>query len=225
MFQCSNMCEMSVWNTILSTVCFCVFCEFLTYFPWIILKTRIITSGGLCCFYTAFYPPVCLNCSFQCFSGAPQGGTPLFSGVAKRWLPGCSVTVQILRFCTCFQDNWHLKRRLWLLTLCPWPALCLHLKTVWFNLWLFHYFPLKLSTKSLYPCGGWQPTLRRANNVCCKFYVNSFYFVVEMKHNPRFLAHFNSRKDSHWGRVESYFVLNVKNQPKWGKTTATGSVE
>lgn len=49
---------------------------------------------------------------------APWGGTPLSSAAVKqpplRW-----ATVQILRFCTCFQDNWHLKGQRWLLTVCP----------------------------------------------------------------------------------------------------------
>lgn len=48
--------------------------------------------------------------------------------------------ILLLHFCTCFQDNWHFKGRLWILTVCPWLALCLHLKTVWLNLWLLHFF-------------------------------------------------------------------------------------
>lgn len=42
--------------------------------------------------------------------------------------------------------------RLWLLTVCPWPALCLHLKTVWLNWWLFYYFLPEAASKSRCPC-------------------------------------------------------------------------
>lgn len=59
-----------------------------------------------------FYSPVCFNYSFHCFIGAAwlHGvACCCFLGVAKRWPPGCSATVQILHFCTCFQDNWHFK--------------------------------------------------------------------------------------------------------------------
>lgn len=135
------MCEMSI-SELFFPNCFCMFCEFRTYLSWIILKMRIITSGGLAGVFHGPLPPSLLELQLselQRSSVASQGGMLSFLGVAKRWLPGCSATVQFLHFCTCFHDNWHLKGRLWLLTVCPWPALCLHLKTVQFNLW-FHYF-------------------------------------------------------------------------------------
>lgn len=77
----------------------------------------------------------------QCGStGWHSPGALLFLGVAKRQLLGCSASVEILQFCTCFLDNWHLKGRLWLLTVCPWPALGFSLKNCLFQpvtVWVF----------------------------------------------------------------------------------------
>lgn len=99
-------------------------------------------------FFTLLYPPGLRESQppvLQRLRGVTF--TLLFSGVAKRWLLGRSAAVRLLHFCTCFQDNWHFKGRLWILTACPWQALCLHLKTVWLNMWLLRFFPLKLSKK------------------------------------------------------------------------------
>lgn len=110
------------------------------------LKMRIIPSGGLFSLSMVFYPPSFLELQLslvQWSSVAPQGDIRLallFLGVAKRQLLGCSASVEILQFCTCFLDNWHLKGRLWLLTVCPWPALGFSLKNCLFQpvtVWVF----------------------------------------------------------------------------------------
>lgn len=110
------------------------------------LKMRIIPSGGLFSLSMVFYPPSLLEFQLslvQWSSVAPQGDIRLallFLGVAKRQLLGCSASVEILQFCTCFLDNWHLKGRLWLLTVCPWPALGFSLKNCLFQpvtVWVF----------------------------------------------------------------------------------------
>lgn len=110
------------------------------------LKMRIIPSGGLFSLSMVFYPPSLLELQLslvQWSSVAPQGDIRLallFLGVAKRQLLGCSASVEILQFCTCFLDNWHLKGRLWLLTVCPWPALGFSLKNCLFQpvtVWVF----------------------------------------------------------------------------------------
>lgn len=110
------------------------------------LKMRIIPSGGLFSLSMVFYPPSFLELQLslvQWSSVAPQGDIRLallFLGVAKRQLLGCSASVEILQFCICFLDNWHLKGRLWLLTVCPWPALGFSLKNCLFQpvtVWVF----------------------------------------------------------------------------------------
>lgn len=99
-------------------------------FSWIMLKMRIIPSGGLFFSFHGLLPPqfawiaAFIGSVEQCGStGWHSPGALLFLGVAKRQLLGCSASVKILQFCTCFLDNWHLKGRLWLLTVCPWPTL------------------------------------------------------------------------------------------------------
>lgn len=184
-----------------------MFCECHVYSSWIILRMRIITSGGLSAVFHGLLPPSLPELQLsvlQWSSVAPRGGMLLFLGVAKRWLPGCSATVQILRLCTCFQDNWHLKGRLRLLTVCPSPALCLHLKTVWFNLWLF----LSFSTDALYELSvpSWQPmeVLSRRTNVSGKLRVNFGSWVEKLNRRGSILpcfVHFNSTKGFHWGGI------------------------
>lgn len=82
---------------------------------------RIKTSGGLLAVFHGLLPPPSLldlkRSVLQWSSVAPWGGMLLSFGIAK-WLPGRSVTVQMLRFGTCFQDNSHLKGQLWLWTVC-----------------------------------------------------------------------------------------------------------
>lgn len=82
-------------------------------------------------FFMVLYPLVCSNSSFQCFSWVmwhhgvtfTQSAVAVDLRTAKRWLLGCSATTQVVHFCTCFQDNRHVKGCFWILTVCPWPAL------------------------------------------------------------------------------------------------------
>lgn len=162
---------------------------------------RIITSGGLSAVFHGLLPPSLLELQLsvlQWSSVAPQGDIRSACRCTKRWLPGYSATVQILNFCTCFQDNWHLKGRLWLLTVCPWPALCLHLKTVGLNLWLFHYFSLKLSTNSLFLHGSWCIAEEQTTLVSCKLHVNLWN---RRSSSLPCLVHFTPVRHFHWGWI------------------------
>lgn len=113
----------------IQAVSFCMFCEFHTYFPWITLKMRIITSGGLCCFsWSCTIPLLELHLSVLLWSSvAPRGDIRSACCCSCALLNAGSPVAQppseMLHFCTCFQDDWHLKGWLWLLTVCPWPAL------------------------------------------------------------------------------------------------------
>lgn len=128
---------------------------------------------SLCCFPRSSPPYSAWIAAFgasveQCASaGWHSLRALLFLGVAKRRLPGCSATVQLLHFCTCFQDNWHLKGRLRLLTVCPWPALCLHLKLFgptcdW---WRFLSYCSLCKLRGSTCCGGERQQLERSDGV------------------------------------------------------------
>ena len=109
-FNCRNISQRKhVWNVhfkncYFETVFSCMCCDFHTSFSWITLKMRIITSGGLCCFSRSPTPQLAWIASFSASveqrgsTGQHSLSTLLFLGVAKRWLPGCSATIQNARF-------------------------------------------------------------------------------------------------------------------------------
>lgn len=178
-------------NSYFETVFSCMCCDFHTSFSWITLKMRIITSGGLCCFSRSPTPQLAWIASFSASveqrgsTGQHSFGTLLFLGVAKRWLPGCSATTKMLDFCTCFQDNWHLKGQGAALV-----SDCLPLTS---TLLVLQNCLVQPVTVSLFTSEG------LLNQNKCKLPAN---YPFTMKQQGGQSRHFKSRMDEYWWRKQ-----------------------